>query len=77
MDWRDALKKLHELHEMRKTMSFASVYHGTYEKMAIDLNRIIQDQTGKNYVDFLIITNEGAIILDEKEVKIEWGIEGE
>jgi hypothetical protein len=50
--WQEILMKLHDLHETRKSMSYASIYHGVYEDIAIKLNTKLFELTGKNYVDF-------------------------
>ena len=45
--------KLHDLHETRMTMSHHSIYHGTYQAEAIELNTQLFDLTGRNYSDYL------------------------
>jgi hypothetical protein len=40
------------LHERRKEMSHASLYHAQYEEEAIKLNKELIDISGKNYIDY-------------------------
>jgi hypothetical protein len=50
----ELLVKLKNLHEMRKEMSFASIYHAHYEDMAIELNQKLRSISGKNYIDYTL-----------------------
>jgi hypothetical protein len=52
MNWKEAITQLHGLHEVRRTMSYASVYHGPYVEQCVKLNSIIKKQTGRNYTSF-------------------------
>jgi hypothetical protein len=40
------------LHERRKEMSYASIYHAQYEEEAIKINKELRDISGKDYVDY-------------------------
>lgn len=42
------------LHERRKEMSHASLYHGPYEEEAIKLNKQLKEISGKDYVDYTL-----------------------
>lgn len=43
--------ELYTLHETRKEMNYKSIYHAQYEEKAIELNKIIKNETGYNYIE--------------------------
>jgi len=51
MSWQEIVRQLHALHEVRKTMSHASNYHGSYIDEAVRLNERLLKAIGKNYCD--------------------------
>lgn len=51
MTAKEIVIKLYRLHEVRKEMRPDSIYHGAYEKEAIELNKKLRSELGINYVD--------------------------
>jgi hypothetical protein len=45
------IKKLEDLHELRRSMSAYSIYHGMYVDEAIALNQELVELTGFTYVE--------------------------
>lgn len=43
--------KMHKLHEVRMTMSYASIYHSVYENECIKLNSLLVKLCNKNYFE--------------------------
>jgi hypothetical protein len=52
MTYRQILVRMHDLHEMRKSMSYSSLYHKTYEDQCIELNTQLNKLTGRTYIQF-------------------------
>lgn len=47
----ELIKKLDDLHAARKQMSYRSVYHGSYEAIAIEINKELKNLTGIDYIE--------------------------
>jgi hypothetical protein len=46
----EIIKKLDDLHAARKQMAYRSIYHGSYEAIAIELNSELKSLTGMDYI---------------------------
>lgn len=46
------IAKMQKLHDIRRTMSQASLYQGNYMQIAIELNIQLNKVAGKDYVDY-------------------------
>jgi hypothetical protein len=51
MEWKNIIKELDDLHEARKSMAYASIYHASYVDKAVELNTRLIALTGFSYVD--------------------------
>lgn len=49
MKWQEIVRQLYALHETRKQMARASIYHQTYIDEAVRLNTRLKKTLGKNY----------------------------
>lgn len=56
------VKELFHLHQVRKEMSYSSIYHGVYEGKCIALNQDLLSLTGKNYTEFSSEEIENMVI---------------
>lgn len=64
--WFELVAKLNRLHRVRKEMSYASIYHGSYENLCIEINQKLVELTGKNYSSYTMEERQRADELTNK-----------